>query len=173
MPGTHDSPPAAPPARAREQPAGGVDLHRRHHGPRGRPTAGDDRVHAPVSPRAGVTVWGFRRKRILGIDPSQPTDLDLDLREQVLKITWADGVVSRLPLPMLRKECPCATCRTEREERGRSLLPILKAAPAETIEATGGHLVGNYALQLEWSDGHNTGIYDFRLLRTLADAQPP
>jgi DUF971 family protein len=29
--------------------------------------------------------------------------------------------------------------------------------------------VGNYALGLTWSDGHSTGIYSFRYLRSLGD----
>lgn len=96
-----------------------------------------------------------------------PINLDLDLKQQVLRVTWADGVTSNLPMTLLRKHCPCASCRTEREKQGKSLLPILQSAPSGEIEATGGHLVGNYALQIDWSDGHNTGIYDFRLLRAL------
>jgi len=100
-------------------------------------------------------------------EPIQPSSLDLDLKEQVLHITWTDGAVSRLPLPFLRKNCPCAACRSEQEQQGKALLPVLKAPPAERIEAVGGHLVGNYALQIDWSDGHNTGIYDFRYLRQL------
>lgn len=101
-------------------------------------------------------------------EQSVPSGLDLDLKQQMLHITWADGAVSRLPLPMLRAQCPCAACRTEKEQQSRTLLPVLKSAPAEKIEAVGGHLVGNYALQLEWSDGHSTGIYDFRYLRRLS-----
>jgi DUF971 family protein len=97
----------------------------------------------------------------------QPASLDLDLAKQVLSITWADGTISQLPMAVLRKNCPCASCRTEKEQQSRTLLPVLKSAPAEKIEAVGGHLVGNYALQIEWSDGHSTGIYDFRLLRAL------
>ena len=30
-------------------------------------------------------------------------------------------------------------------------------------------LVGNYAIQFTWSDGHNTGIFDFRFLRSLSE----
>lgn len=100
-------------------------------------------------------------------NPFQPTRLDIDLRGQVLRITWADGATSKLLLATVRKHCPCASCRTERDTQSRSLLPILSSAPGGPILATGGHLVGNYALQLEWSDGHNTGIYDFRYLREL------
>lgn len=99
----------------------------------------------------------------------QPSSLDLDLSAQMLNITWGDGQTSRLPLALLRKHCPCASCRTEKEQQSRTLLPVLKSAPAEKIEAVGAHLVGNYALQIEWSDGHNTGIYDYRYLRHLQE----
>lgn len=103
---------------------------------------------------------------------TQPTGLDLDLREQVLRITWADGTSSELPLTMLRKHCPCASCRTERDKQSQSLLPILTASTDGPVTATGGNLVGNYAIQIDFSDGHNTGIYDFRYLRKLADEPP-
>lgn len=98
----------------------------------------------------------------------KPVGLDLDLPGQHLRITWADGAHSALPLPYLRRNCPCATCRTEREKQTTTLLPILSAGQAKaTGAATGGHLVGNYAIQIDWADGHATGIYDFRLLRTM------
>lgn len=103
----------------------------------------------------------------------RPSGLDLDLRAQVLRLSWADGAASALPLPLLRRHCPCATCRTEREKRAGSVLPILTASQSNPAgaTATGGHLVGNYAIQIDWADGHTTGIYDFRLLRTLDAVQ--
>ena len=104
---------------------------------------------------------------------STPVSLDLDLKGQVLEIGWADGVRSKFPLVFLRKNCPCATCRTEREKQSKTVLPILSAAPPTKMEATGGHTVGNYAIQIDWSDGHNSGIYDFRLLRSLDATATP
>ena len=98
-----------------------------------------------------------------------PSDLKLKRREQELHVTWPDGPAVVFPAAMLRAECPCATCRTEREERSTQLLPILKQATSEKIELTGAQLVGNYAVQLIWSDGHSTGIFDFRFLRELSD----
>lgn len=102
-----------------------------------------------------------------------PAGLDLDLKAQVLTITWADGAVSRYPADFLRARCPCAACRTRREQQARVLLPVLSPAQSAKTTITGGSLVGHYAVQLEWSDGHNTGIYDFRLLRALAGELPP
>ncbi len=106
------------------------------------------------------------------LSPEQyrPVGLDLAIPEQELRIQWADGATSRFSMRFLRQHCPCAACRTEREKQAesRSLLPVLSPAQAAAASATctGGHLVGNYALQLDWSDGHSTGIYDFRLLRS-------
>ena len=100
------------------------------------------------------------------VESNRPVNLDLRLGEQMLRITWADGVTSELDAVFLRKHCPCAACRTERDKQAGTLLPILTSAPSARIRLNGGHLVGHYALQLDWSDGHNTGIYDFTLLRS-------
>lgn len=97
-----------------------------------------------------------------------PTDLKLRLSEQCLVVTWADGAVSELQAPLLRQSCPCASCRTERskEDQNRSPLRILKADPGK-IRLNSAELVGRYAIRLVWSDGHDSGIYDFRYLRSL------
>jgi DUF971 family protein len=112
----------------------------------------------------------FRNREDLTPEQIQPTGLDLDVQQQELRITWADGVQSTFSAAMLRKNCPCATCRTEREKQSKAVLPILSQSSSGPITITGGHLVGSYALQIEWSDGHNTGIYDFRLLRAFHES---
>lgn len=95
-------------------------------------------------------------------------DLKVKLAEQQLFVRWNDGSECTYELAVLRRECPCATCRTQREDRKESpaSLTILKSDPRD-IRATGAKLVGRYAIQLEWSDGHNTGIFDFGFLKTL------
>lgn len=103
---------------------------------------------------------------------AQPASLDLHRAAQTLVIAWADGTKSVYPAAFLRKHCPCAACRTEREKQSQTALPILSAAPSGTPQLVGGNVVGNYALQLTWSDGHSSGIYDFRLLRALHDQLP-
>lgn len=106
-------------------------------------------------------------------EQGRPVGLNLRLPEQSLHIQWADGAASEFPLGYLRRHCPCATCRAEREKQQASpLLPILPARPGGELRVVGGEIVGNYALRLEWSDGHNTGIYDFRLLRLLHEGSP-
>ena len=105
-------------------------------------------------------------------DPSiQPLELDLDRLRQ-LRIRWADGHNSVLPLVLLRQNCPCATCRTERDERARNPLRIVQvpADERDLITASDAQLVGRYALRIVWKDGHETGIYDFATLRRLDPA---
>lgn len=97
-----------------------------------------------------------------------PRDLQVKLKEQRLIVEWMDGKRSEYSLDELRRHCPCATCRTQREEQERNPLRVLKFDPAG-VRVTDAKLVGNYAIQFQWSDGHNTGIFDFRYLRALAD----
>ncbi len=105
----------------------------------------------------------------LPVDAVTPESLALKRVEQELRVSWKDGQASVFPAFRLRKNCPCAACRTEREKDTGSLLPILKTSP-DDIKLTSAQLVGSYAIQLFWSDGHDTGIFDFRYLRALDDA---
>lgn len=100
-----------------------------------------------------------------------PLELDLD-RSRHLRIRWADGKLCVLPLALLRQNCPCATCRAEREARESNPLRVMKAPVDESmlVTASGAELVGRYALKLVWRDGHETGIFEFKMLRRLADA---
>ncbi len=102
-------------------------------------------------------------------DPSgRPLELDLD-RESHLRIRWADGMETVIPLAELRKACPCAGCRAAREERERNPLAVIGPAVElrNLVTVREAELVGNYALRVIWQDGHSTGIYDFGLLRSL------
>jgi len=105
-----------------------------------------------------------------------PKHLDLKLPEQELHLVWADGRRSVFPLRQLRGRCPCAACRAERTEREQATFPILSNKPTDGLRVVNASLAGNYAIKLVWSDGHNTGLFDFRYLRSLdarlADHQP-
>ena len=95
-----------------------------------------------------------------------PKNLKVMIAEQRLLIEWKDGQHSEFSLAQLRRVCPCATCRTEREQQASNPLRILKADPTG-VRVTNARLVGSYAIQFDYSDGHNTGIFDFRFLRSL------
>jgi len=81
-----------------------------------------------------------------------------------IEIQWDQaGHVGIYAARDLRLACQCATCREEMS--GRPLLDP-EGVP-EGIRALELRLVGAYAVQLTWSDGHSTGIYPWELLLDL------
>jgi ATP-binding protein involved in chromosome partitioning len=74
---------------------------------------------------------------------------------------WADGHETVYQARHLRLACRCAMC--VEETSGQPLLD--PKTVAETVRAKGIELVGQYAIQIEWSDGHSSGIFNFRDLR--------
>lgn len=100
--------------------------------------------------------------------PPIPSKLHLD-REKHLDITWADGTRSVYTLAYLRSHCPCASCKKEREEQStrKTRLNLLSPTPSSGLRALQAELVGNYALRIDWSDQHSSGIYSFEYLHTI------
>ncbi len=84
---------------------------------------------------------------------------------RTLSIQWADGSESEYDVRALRLACACAQCVDEWTGAGR-LDPARIPEDVHPLRIEG---VGRYALQIEWSDGHTTGIYPYRRLRGLAD----
>ncbi|MCA1814858.1 MAG: DUF971 domain-containing protein [Acidobacteria bacterium] len=84
-----------------------------------------------------------------------------------LRITWADGRVCRYGAAALRRVCPCAQCVNE--YTGERTLDPASVPEGLTVESL--DIVGRYALTFRWSDGHQTGIYSFRLLRELCEQE--
>jgi DUF971 family protein len=78
-----------------------------------------------------------------------------------ITLTWSDGHVTIYPARDLRLACRCAGCVEEMS--GRPLLD--PARVPDNVRANAIDLVGQYAISITWSDGHNTGIYRFRELR--------
>ena len=99
-----------------------------------------------------------------------PTDLKI-VDENQLLISWSDGRRRQYAFRELRDKCPCATCREKRSEQqsAPALLPVISGAEAQPLKLQGMKPVGNYAYSLAWSDGHDTGIYSFELLRSLGE----
>ena len=91
-----------------------------------------------------------------GVPP--PTEIRLHQKSRVLEIAFADGKAFRLPCEFLRVYSPSAEVRghgpgQEVLQSGKKDVEILRVEP-----------VGHYAVQLHFSDGHNTGIYSWDLL---------
>jgi len=85
-----------------------------------------------------------------------------------IKIDWKDAHHSEYGLQYLRDKCPCATCTgahgtppAKQTASGpfQMYKPVLKMLGVEPV--------GNYAIRINWSDGHNTGIYSYEHLRAI------
>lgn len=101
--------------------------------------------------------------------PPHPLSIDLD-RQTELRIRWSDQTTSVVPLAQLRRACPCAACRTQRDEAQQAgNLPVIAGGgkQADMTTADSAELVGRYGLRIHWADGHSTGVYEYGLLRRL------
>ena len=90
--------------------------------------------------------------------------------DRSITISWSDDLQQTISSRQLRDLCPCASCRQPDEpvEEDSSPLRILTAAEARPLEIVAMRPAGNYAYHVEFSDGHNTGIFPFDLLRSAA-----
>lgn len=85
--------------------------------------------------------------------------------DAAVRITWGDEQVCQYTATNLRRACPCAQCVNEWTGE-RVLRP---EAVSEELTFSDISVVGRYALNFRYSDGHETGIYSFRYLRQLCD----
>ena len=95
------------------------------------------------------------------IEPSKV----IDEGEGRLTIEWSDGRSSEYAAPQLRRSCPCAGCVNE--WTGEKMLD--DGSIADDISFTHISIVGRYALNFHFTDGHETGIFSFKFLRDLDD----
>ena len=86
-----------------------------------------------------------------------------------LAIQWNDGTESYLDLQFLRRACPCAACGGEPDVLGNIMRPNVSYSD-NSFDLSGFEIVGGYALQPQWRDGHSTGIYSFQYLRRLSQS---
>ena len=92
-----------------------------------------------------------------------PVPVKVELKDggHIIVITWPDGRVDEFSAFDLRVACPCAGCVDELS--GVRTLDPAKVDPGVAVVSQGP--VGRYALQIDWSDGHRTGIYTYEGLR--------
>ena len=101
------------------------------------------------------------RHPLVGANQDRPVEIGEDNAK--MKITWSDKTVSEFPFEFLRNHCPCAVCVDEWTGERKNLVLLL---PSD-FRPMNVSPVGNYAIQIAWSDGHNTGIYSYKSLREL------
>jgi DUF971 family protein len=98
----------------------------------------------------------------MGLEPSNIQQIGNELA-----IQWNDGTESYLDLQFLRRACPCAACGGEPDVLGKIMRPNVSYSD-NSFDLTGFEIVGGYAIQPRWADGHSTGIYSFQYLRRLS-----
>jgi len=89
-----------------------------------------------------------------------------------LRINWSDDLARVYTIEQLRNACPCATCRVKRAatySKPPHTLAILKPDEPRRLTLSSMKPVGKYAYSLTFSDGHDTGIYTYDLLRELGE----
>jgi DUF971 family protein len=96
-----------------------------------------------------------------------PRAIDYFAKDRMLQVTWSADHVGRYPTKYVRCECACAGCVDERTG-ARTLDP--DTIP-DDIDITNLEAVGNYAIRIIWSDGHNTGIYSWEHLAQLCPCE--
>lgn len=91
-------------------------------------------------------------------DTPYPTEIKLHQKSRILDIAFSDGKTFQFPCEFLRVYSPSAEVSghgpgQEVLQTGKKMIGIVKIEP-----------VGNYAIQLNFTDGHNTGLYSWDLL---------
>ena len=84
-----------------------------------------------------------------------------------MSIAWSTGETTIVSFVNLRFFCRCAECV---DEWTRKRL-IRREQVRSDVRPTIVEPVGRYAIKIEWSDGHKTGIYTYELLYEIATAQ--
>jgi DUF971 family protein len=97
----------------------------------------------------------------------RPTDIQHIGDE--LAIKWNDGAESYVKLEKLRRYCPCAGCKGERDIMGNLYKGPEASLGPEAFQLVRITLVGGYAVQPTWGDGHSTGLFSFDYLRQVAE----
>jgi ATP-binding protein involved in chromosome partitioning len=102
------------------------------------------------------------------VRPSGSRTMAVGFRQRdarTLSVLWADGHRDDFDVRDLRLACHCALCIEEMS--GRKLLDPKTVRPDVSPRVISS--IGNYAIGIDWSDGHNSGIYSFDHLRSLGE----
>ena len=103
------------------------------------------------------------------MNENYPVDLHKSENRELL-ISWSDGKRQQIPFRVLRDACQCATCMDKKMKdptEPAGMLPVLSPAQTLPLDIQAMKPVGNYAYNIQFSDGHSTGIFTFDLLRSL------
>lgn len=118
----------------------------------------------PPTPQSEPTGAGGQAER----DKVEVANIEVDKTESVT-VVFADGAVAVFGLEDLRQACPCAGCRSRRDQ-GLQVWP--EPGSPSPLSLKDASLHGAWALTFTWNDGHSAGIYPFTSLRRWYDGEP-
>ncbi|MEO1249188.1 MAG: DUF971 domain-containing protein [Pseudomonadota bacterium] len=98
-------------------------------------------------------------------DGAWPTDITLDRAERLLEVTFDTGERFRLPAELLRVESPSAEVQGHSPSQ-KTIVPGKRDVAITAVEP-----VGHYAVRLKFDDGHDTGLFTWRVLYRLGQEQ--
>ncbi len=96
----------------------------------------------------------------------EPTQI-IEESDSKISIKWSDDLETNYEAMELRRACPCASCIDEWTGEKR----LKDESVSDEIDFGQISIVGRYALNFHFSDGHDTGIFSFKFLRKLSDEQ--
>lgn len=100
----------------------------------------------------------------------KPKKIKIEDKNKLL-LTWDDQKTSIISLKYLRDQCPCAGCKGETILFKTFRPPKPTILSPEMYKIKNIEIVGDYAIQISWKDGHNTGIYSWDYLKTLEEGE--
>lgn len=86
----------------------------------------------------------------------------IEIINDKLIIHWSNNENSEIEIRELRKNCPCVYCNQFREAHQNSRLQVYME---DQLKISDIKIMGNYALRIQWKDGHNTGIFEYNKLK--------
>jgi len=95
----------------------------------------------------------------------RPKGIEVSNSEQTLQISWNNDETTIYPLWGLRRNCPCVMCRGGHAKMDDFEPEAFELKDPPRIEIKEIRPVGNHAIQIVWSDGHDTGMYRWETLR--------
>jgi len=93
----------------------------------------------------------------------EPTQI-IEESDREVSIKWSDDAETKYNAAQLRRSCPCATCINE--WTGEKIL--VEDQIADDLSFSSISIVGRYALNFHFSDGHDTGIFSFKYLKEMS-----
>jgi DUF971 family protein len=94
--------------------------------------------------------------------PVKPVEIE-KVGNTAIRVKWEDGHEGVYPNTYLRLNCRCASC--VQEWTGEVMIKPEMIPPDITPLKI--NPVGLYAIHIQWSDGHETGVYAFNMLREI------